>query len=453
LIAAYLFCFEPGTFAAKVRLSAKRSFPFWFVLAGYLIWRFHVLGFLATKQRIWALTPFQLLLSDLHLVAVYWAKLIVPVPLNAYYVFAPVRSIGDVRALVGIGFLALACVAIFYALRRAPLVAFAMLWVFITLLPVMNLYALGRNVFAERYLYLASVGFCLLMTMVAVSLIGRLPHQLQTPLSAVLLGLVVFGFLWETFERNRDWRDDATLFRETLTVSPNAPFVHFMVAATEGGSTEELQSAEEHYLQAIELARNENPPDLLDLTRSDLGLASLYSDRGDYTSALLTLQQSREFEPNNPELDAEQGLVLLKSGRWQEAEPLLKRAYVARPGSENVLNALGLLAWEHKRQLNEAKDFFMRALAIHTANDDFRASLYNNLGGVYGDLQQLPSALEQFKAATAISPDDAEYHTNLAVALAEMNRYEEAEVEVQTALRIAPDYPPARSVLQQLQRR
>jgi protein O-mannosyl-transferase len=453
IIAAYALCLDPGRFGERLRSSARVSLPFWCVLAGYLVLRFRILGFLSTSQRIWGLTRVQVALNALHMVALYWWKLALPVHLNAYYVFSPVRSILEVRAISGILFLLVACSAIFYALRRAPLAAFAVLWVFITLLPVMNIYALGRNVFAERYLYLPSVGFCLLAALIAASLIKRLPQETQFPVSVILLAAVVVSFSWETFDRNPDWLDDATLFRQTLAVSPDAPFVHFMVGATEGDDAAESQSAEAHYLRAIDLARSENPPDLLDLTRSDEGLASLYADRGDYARALQVLHQWREVVPDDPQLDAEEGLILLKSGRWHDAEPLLNRAFAGQPQNENVLNALGLLAWEHKRNLDEAKEFFIRALAIHTATDDFRASLHNNLGGVYGDLRQFPLAIEQFRSATAISPDSAQYHTNLAVALAEINRYEEAEVEVNAALRMSPGYPPARTVLQQLQHR
>jgi protein O-mannosyl-transferase len=453
LIAAYVICLGAGSSRKRLRSSAQFSLPYWFVLAGYIVLRFRVLGFFSTKQRIWELTPAQFGLSTLHLMALYCWKLIFPIHLNAYYVFSPVRSILGVGAILAILFLLLACLTIAYAFRRDPLSAFAALWVFITLLPVMNIYGLGRNVFAERYVYLPSVGFCLLGAVVASSAIKRLPQKVQTPLSALCLAAVVLGFSWETFARNPDWHDDATLFRKTLATSPDAPFVNFMVAAAESDKPAELQSAEAHYLRAIELAGSENPPDLLDLARSDKGLASLYSDRGEYPHALEVLHQWREVVPNDPELDAEEGLILLKSGHWQDAEPVLNRAFAATPRDENVLNALGLLAWEHKRNLEEAKKFFTRALAVHTAKDDFQASLYNNLGGVYGDLQQFPLAKQQFDSAIAIAPEDPEYHTNLAVALAEMNRYEEAAAEVKTALRISPAYAPARSVLQQLQHR
>jgi tetratricopeptide (TPR) repeat protein len=451
IIAAYVFCLAPDNFRKRLRDSARLSFPFWCVLAGYLALRFRILGFLSTHQRIWQLTPFQDALNAFHLMALYWWKLIAPLHLNAYYVFSPVRSIADPRAIVGILFVTMACLAIYYGFGRAPLAVFAALWVFITLLPVMNIYALGRNVFAERYLYLPSVGFCLLAALIVASAIQRLPEKVREPLAAFLLTAVVVWFSWETFARNPDWHDDATLFGATLASSPDAPFVHFMVAATQSDNPADSQSVEAHYLQAIALARSENPPDALDLARSQQGLASFYADRGDYARALQILQQWREFVQNDPELDAEEGLILLKSGRWQDAEPLLNRAFAARPHDENVLNALGLLAWEYKRNLDEAEQYFSRALAIHTPKDDFQASLHNNLGGVYGDRQQLSSAVEQFESAVAISPGDAEYHTNLAAALAAMNRYDEAAAEVKIALKISPDYPPARAVLQRLQ--
>jgi protein O-mannosyl-transferase len=453
LVAVYVICIERGTLSTKLRSSAKFSAPFWIVLAGYLALRFRVLGFLSTSQRIWGLNDFQVALNDFHLMAMYWWKLAIPVPLNAYYLFSPIRSVFDPRAVIGFLFLLVAFAAICYGLRRAPLAAFAALWVFITLLPVMNIYALGRNAFAERYLYLPSVGFCLLAAIVASLAIRRLPKRFQLPASGVLLAGIVFWFSWETFTRNPDWHDDSTLFHQTLAVSSDAPFVHFMVAAAESENPAESESAESHYRRAIDLALNENPPDLLDLEQSDEGLASLYADRGEYAQALQVLHQWRTVSPDDRQLDAEEGLVLLKSGQWQAAEPLLNRAFRARPQDENVLNALGLLAWQYKRNLNEAKSFFVNALAVHTARDDFQASLHNNLGGVYGDLQQFSLAIEQFELATAISPENAEYHTNLAVGFAEVKRYEDAAAEAQTALRISPDYSPARAVLQQLQHR
>lgn len=379
IVTAYVLCVETGSFGARLRSSARFSVPFWCVLVGYLALRFRILGFLAMRQRIWELTPIQVGLSVLHLMTLYWWKLIAPVHLNAYYVFSPVRSILDTRAISDIFFALLACAATWYALRRAPLAAFAALWVFIMLLPVMNIYALGRNVFAERYLYLPSFGFCLLAVIIAGAVIKRLPERVAKATSALLVVAVLLWFSSQTIARNRDWHDDATLFRRTLASSANAPFVHFMVASADSEDPTRAQSAEGHYLRAIELAEKENPADLLDLSRAYEGLSSLYAQRGDYVRALEILHRWRSVIPNEPEADSVEGLVLLRSGKWREAEPLLDRAFAARPRNENVLEALGLLAWEYKRNPHDAVDFFRRALAVHTARDDFRASLHNNL--------------------------------------------------------------------------
>ncbi len=453
LVAAYVFFFEADRVGTRLRRAIRFSLPYWCVLAVYVIVRVSALGFFATSQRIWNLSAVQLLFSDLHLLMLYWGKLIAPVQLNAYHVFVPVRSSLDMRGVGAMLFAAVLLAGIWYGFRRHGVAGFAALWVCITLLPVMNIYALGRNVFAERYLYLPSAGWCLLVSLAIAAATAKMPAKAQRLAWAVFLLLVVGWYAAGTYARNPAWKDDATLFRQALTYSPDAPFVHFMVAATEPDSEAGRRSAEEHYLRAIGLAERENPPDALDLARTYEGLASLYMDRGDHERALQMVRQWRAIAPADPGVDAEEGLVLLKAGRWQDAEPPLQRASAARPDNENVLNALGLLAWQYKRDPSGAATFFRRALQVHSAKDDFGASLHNNLGAVYGELQQFPSAIEQLRLAVEIAPGDPEYHANLASALAASGDYDAARTELITALRIAPDYLPAQAMLQQLSTR
>src|SRR5262249_11555276 len=151
--------------------------------------------------------------------------------------------------------------------------------------------------FAERYLYLPSVGFCLLIVLIAVRATRRVPQRARKPAAITALAVVVFWFSAQTFARNPDWRDNATLFRRTLYASPNAPFVHFMVASTGSDDSGSRQVAETHYVRAIELAQKEGPPDFLDISRAYEGLASLYADRGDFARALDALHEWRQLTP------------------------------------------------------------------------------------------------------------------------------------------------------------
>jgi hypothetical protein len=143
------------------RALFRLALPYWLVFALYLVLRFHARGTLYTRQQDWRIAPVPYALTDLHLAAMYWWKLIWPLPLMGYHVFAPISSLTDPRAWVAMLFLIALITASVYRFRSHPLATFAVAWVFLTLVPVLNLNALGRNVFAERYLYIPSAGFCL----------------------------------------------------------------------------------------------------------------------------------------------------------------------------------------------------------------------------------------------------------------------------------------------------
>ena len=451
LVAAYVFLLATNTpLASRLKVAASLSLPFWVVLAAYLFVRFRVLGHIATSLRTWELSPIQIALTTSHLMLEYWYKLFVPLPLNAYHVFSPLRSILTLGAVSAVLFLALASLAILYWARRIPLLAFAALWVFITLLPVMDIYAVGRNVFAERYLFLPSVGFCLFLTMLLFEISRWIPERLRKALGISALLIILPLCAYVTRARNYDWKDDAVLFAKTLETSPDAPFVQNMVANTQKAEGIGSLSAEGHYLRALALASAERPPDRLQMAKACEGLASLYNDRSDFPRAIEYLNRVRSIDPADPEVDGEEGLVMTRAGRWDEAAQFLQRAVAASHENENVLNALGILAQQHNHQLDQAAAYFSSALAIHTSPDEFNASLHNNLGAVYGEQARFADALREFRIATSIAPNDAEYHTNLASALAATGRYSDALTEIRTALTLSPNYEPARDVLRSL---
>ena len=454
LVMAYVVSVDRGSaFSSRLRRAVLLSLPYWCIAAVYLLLRLRVLGFLANKQRNWALNPFQFVLSDLNLVLQYWVKLIAPVHLNAYYVFSPVRSLADPRAMIAI--LAFLCALFLLArgLWRAPLAAFAALWVFLTLLPVLDIYAVGRNAFTERYLYLPSVGFCLLVALAAAWLERFVSSGYRAASAVVTLLAIVSVFTAATILRNPDWKDDSTLFTRTLEASPNAAFVQNMVGELQRGEVGETAAAESHFLQAISLAEKEEPPDRLQIASACESLAWIYADRSDFDRALLTVDKARVADAEDPKTDVEQALILSRAGRWTEAKVAAQKALATVPDDENLLNVLGLIAFRHDHHFKEAEDYFLRALALHLANDDFRASLHSNLGAAYGEEGRLSDAITQFKQAVAISPNDPAYHTDLAQGYAYAGQSALARAELQTALSLSPSYEPARAVLQQLSSR
>jgi len=449
LVVAYVLIVESGD-GNRISSALKASAPYWVVFAVYLVLRVRALGSLGTGRRNWDLTPAQLLLSAMHLMVSYWEKLALPFRLNAYYIFSPVRSAFEPRAVAAMVFAACAIAGLIYLVRRAPLCAFAVLWVFITLLPAMDLSAVGRNAFAERYLYLPSIGFCLLVGLALSRLMSWIPSDFRKAAGVSLVVIAIAGFGAETIGRNPDWKDDRTLFLKTLQVSPDAPFVRYMVASAQSANPSEFESAERNYQQAIALAKQEFPPDRLDWVMASEGLAWLYADRSDYERALEAVSEAKEVARADTGLDEEEGVILARAGRWGEAEPLLEKSFASQPQDVNVLAALGLMAWQYRHDLNQAKELFSRALSVHAQEDDIGASLHSNLGAVCGERGDFSSAIEQFRLAIGISPRNPEYHANLANALGAAKRYDEARLEAEAALRIEPGYPAALEVLRNI---
>jgi hypothetical protein len=224
ILMAYVFCLsEDAALGRRIGSALKLSLPYWCTLALYFLLRLRVLGFIVIRQRSWVLSRFEFCLTALNLILEYCWKLLIPVGLNAYYLFVPVRTLKDPRAIIAILFLILAAVTVLYGFRRAPLVSFATLWVFLALIPVLNVNAVGRNVFTERYLYLPSVGFCFLVVLMAAQVGRLLPERFRSPAAAVVLTSILLLFMAATFARNSVWKDDSALFTRTLESSPNSP--------------------------------------------------------------------------------------------------------------------------------------------------------------------------------------------------------------------------------------
>jgi len=471
LIAGYVLLVEHDgeqqKFSRRVRSMLLASAPYWCMLFGYLGLRAYLLGAAGVSSRDWALTPVQLAINALGLMEQYWAKLAFPLQLNAYYSFSPIRSLASARAIIVV-LIAIAAAAIVIMLVRRRAVSgeavvpdatknnfrlglFAAFWILVTLLPAMDLGALGRNPFTERYLFLPSAGFCLLVVLIAAWAIQQTPVGVRRYLGPGLLAVVLVSFLIKTVERNSEWKDDLTIFSAALPLSPDAPFVHNMIATHESDDSTPSADAEQHYLRAAELAEKQTPPDRLDAVTAYRGLAWIDANRSQYPQAMALLAKAEEIDPTDADTDGEKGLILARSGDGLAAMPLLERSLAAEPDNENVLSALGMVTRDSLHNPAKAAGFFERAIAVHGTDDDFAASQHNNLAGAYADLGNFPAAIEQLRDAIRILPSDPEFHVNLASALAAQGHFAEAQSEAEAAVQIAPNDPAARSVLNAIQ--
>ena len=116
----------------------SRYAPMWAMAAIYFGVRSIVMGGVTSIVLRPNLSWYGAGLSGVALVGQYLGKLIWPAHLSAFYVFHPSRHLTDAAVLLGLAGLAV-CTSVFVALwRRAQLLTFALLWIFVTLAPVLN---------------------------------------------------------------------------------------------------------------------------------------------------------------------------------------------------------------------------------------------------------------------------------------------------------------------------
>jgi hypothetical protein len=234
--------------------------PFLLLIGGYLMVRSLVLPYQgATDLQLDSLD--MRLLTVPKIVLSYMWILVFPFQLSAWRHVDPVdRFLSSEFFVYGLLLLAL-LFAWKQTFRKSKPAFFALGWTLITCLPVLNIIpvsATGR-LMAERYLYLPSVGFCMLFGWPVLQwLRSRLDwssRRVKAGAVATLLIVVeIYGF--KTFQRNLIWRSDLMLWEDTVEKSPRH-FLPYANAAIELEAVGRLEEAEKRIQRAIQL----NPAD------------------------------------------------------------------------------------------------------------------------------------------------------------------------------------------------
>jgi Tfp pilus assembly protein PilF len=418
---------------ARLRAALIRSAPFFAMTVAYGVVRFAVLGYLAKVQQGWVLTPLQFGLSALRLVAEYWLKLLWPFPLNAYHVFTPARSFLDAGLVLSLLFVVAALGLIFRGTSRWPLPSFAAAWVFVTLLPVLNLRGVGANVFTERYLYIPSLGFCLLVAWLAAEAFTRIPGRLAHAAAVVATVAIVIASVMQVRARASDWASDFSLLSATLPVSPNSAVIHNGMGQVLRDQQHDLDASEREYHLGYDAAKAETPPNREEMAHALVGLAGVAYSRRQPAQSLQLVEQALALDPSNGDAHVSRGVALLALGRFDEAEKSFQEAHLLYPNDAIVTNGLGLVALS-RHQPGDAVRYFSQVVSIAPNYPDG----YNNLGRAWVEQGHPEQSLGFFRHALDLAPDNAVFHANFGVALGRAGMMEESRSEFEHALQIDP---------------
>ncbi len=207
------------------------------VVAGALLYRAIVLGSLAGETPVTAFEGMVFPGRAVAMLAVVpiWGRLLLwPAHLQAEYgpPALPLTSHIGLPHLAGLLILAAAVVAFAWAWRREPVIAFALAWIAVALIPVSNVATATGVIVAERNLFLPSLGLALAAGAGVAALSGRLAGAAPgVGAGALLLGLAALALLAaRSVARESVWRSQREFFPRLVADAPRVYRAHFVAS-------------------------------------------------------------------------------------------------------------------------------------------------------------------------------------------------------------------------------
>jgi tetratricopeptide (TPR) repeat protein len=310
-----------------------------------LVLRVHALGvFPGTPRPIGFDNPlvhlagFERFATAVGVTGRYAGLLLWPSRLSADYsgnAIAAEPSLGSFWPLAGVAF-ALAMLAAPFAVRggHRRIAAFAVLLFAVPYAVVSNLVVPVGQILAERFVYFASAGFCLLVALLVAPLLGR-----RIALAALLL--VALAGAVRTRAAVHDWRSDEALFEAVRRAVPESPRAAFALA--------KIRIAQGRLDEAMVLL-----DDAIRLWPDQSGAwtdkAAILIGRGDLAGAERALRTASIENPYNQRSVVGWGMTLAKLGRFDEAERVLRDACRRIPEDPSAPEALAAVLAERSRR-------------------------------------------------------------------------------------------------------
>ena len=270
----------------------------------------------------------------------YFRMLVFPWPQSAYYMRDQLDL--DGWTMLGAGIVLGLCV-LSSGRRSGRIGLFSLLWIVGFLLPVSALVPVNAAVVAERFLYLPSIGFCLLIG----HLVIRLDESRRwRPVVLPAMLLVTVFFSWGTLNRNKVWKDDITLYSSIIQTAPTASFPHYNLAVTYQAMAGYEEEAIREFKETIRLQPG--------ATNAYYNLGTIYGNLGRWEEAIEAYRAAIIAEPRNADAYLNLGTTYGSLGRYEEAIQVFKQALEVFPGELKARHNL-VLAYAKKGDKTAAR--------------------------------------------------------------------------------------------------
>lgn len=344
----------------------------------------------------------------------YLGLLLIPYQLVSDYSYNQIPIVGWTNPLALLSFLVYAAGIGFmvWKIRTKSPAVFGILLFLVTMSIYSNLFILIGSSFAERFLYLPSLGFCILLGWLILRLFkikteGTSHADLKNLIGKnvtpwILVGIILTLFSVKTIARNSEWNTQWTLFSVDVQRSPNSTHMHYYWGLTI------RDKAKEQTDQAV------------------------YKDL--MGKALQEFKTAVSIYPHYPECYEQLGLAYFRLGNNDEALKNYEEAIKYNPESATSYANQGIIYFNRGQQ-QKAMDLYLKAISLDPNYDD----AYFNLGSVYGSQGKYDLAIQNFKKCLEFKPDNAQAYYYIGITYKTLNNMTEAQKYLDKAYQLNPN--------------
>ena len=357
----------------------------------------------------------------------YLFKMIWPVNLAVLY---PLNLLSRLELAESVAVVIVISWLVWRVRRPRPYWLVGWFWFLGTLVPVIGLVQVGSAAMADRYTYFPSIGIFLALALGVRD--GAERFQVSKPVVGTIAGLVLAACLVLTHRQLDFWRDDVALFSHAIAVTKNNDTAHLNL----GDALQKIgqnDGAMAEYRAVLKI----NP----DSKEAHNNLGNMFDDAGHPDEAMAEFQAALRINPKFVAAHNNFGSLLVELGRFDEAMQQYTAAAQRDPAEWHAPFLTGKLLLKEGRDA-EAVPYFKRAVAIEPNNPRVLTYLAQVLASdenprVRDGNHALLMAAKANNLTGGVEPAMLDA---LAMAYAELGRFNDAELAAQDAVKLATTY-------------
>ncbi len=369
-------------------------------------------------------TPLNYFFTQFIVIVKYIQLLILPIGLNIDHDIPIASSLIEIRTLLSLFFLLAIVGLAIYLFNRQRIISFAIFWFFLTISIESSFIPLADLIFEHRT-YLPSFGFFLILSVGLYKLLWQKNRNLAIGILLVIIGSNSFL----SFERNKVWKNNFTLWNDAVSKSPNKA----RPLGTRGDyyrDVNEWDKAITDYTKALRI----NPRYTTALHNRGFAYAKL----GDSNKAIEDYNNAIKIRPTYSIALLSRGIALYQLSQLDNALKDYSSAIKSNPKFSQAYFARSLI-YSRQNQLEKAIADCNSAIKYKPTF----SGAYFNRGYIYSQLDQFNEAIADYSKAIEFDPNNAKIFYNRGEAYGRQGQWNKAIADYDQAIALNPSLSKA----------